>query len=403
MATAAAEGLSLLERNDALARLRRALTDSASGSGRLLLVAGEAGVGKTSLVRAFCAELARDVRVLRGGCDALFTPRPLGPFLELAADANGEFRAASASGAAPHALVDALVEAGEREPIVVVLEDIHWATRRASMRSACSPGGSNARRFSCSRPSATTLTGSPAPDRARRARDAATVCRITLEPLSEPSVVELAAAADIDAGELHRSTGGNPFFVTEVWRPEMVRSETVRDAVLARVASLSEPARPLLDAVAIVPQRVELWLLEALASTCIDALEECLVTGTLRASTAKSSSVTSWRDAPSRSRSSRAELPACTASRSWRSTPPVGAPDAARLAHHAEAAAQAEPVLGYAIAAAERCEALGAHREAAEQYARAFASRTASPTEERASLLERQSDSSTTPTSRRRR
>ena len=137
-------------------------------------MAGEAGVGKTSLVRAFCAELALDVRVLRGGCDALFTPRPLGPFLELAADANGEFRAASASGAAPHALVDALrrgrrTRANRRRPRGYPLG------RRGEPR--CAP---------LARPEGRTLDASrardlprrprpdaPAPDRARRARDAA--------------------------------------------------------------------------------------------------------------------------------------------------------------------------------------------------------------------------------------
>ena len=59
------------------------------GRGRLVLVAGEAGIGKTALVRAFC-ERGRPGRVLRGACDALFTPRPLGPFVDIADELGGE-------------------------------------------------------------------------------------------------------------------------------------------------------------------------------------------------------------------------------------------------------------------------------------------------------------------------
>ncbi len=284
----------------------------------------------------------------------------------------------------------------EREPTVVVLEDIHWADE-ASL---------DALRLLARRVERSTLlvlaTFRDDLDRMHPLRivlgelaTRPTVCRITLEPLSEPSVAELAAAADIDAGELHRSTGGNPFFVTEVLASgNGAIPETVRDAVLARVASLSEPARALLDAVAVVPKRVELWLLEELAPTCIDALEECLVTGTLRASNGG----VEFRHELARRAVEESIEPRRAAGLHRLAVvalehPPVGAPDAARLAHHAEAAAQAEPVLRYAIAAAERSEALGAHREAAEQYARALRFADGLSDEERASLLERQSDS----------
>jgi tetratricopeptide (TPR) repeat protein len=70
--------------------------------------------------------------------------------------------------------------------------------------------------------------------------------------------------------------------------------------------------------------------------------------------------------------------------------PPDGAADLARLAHHAEAARDAEAVLAYAPAAAGQAEAVGAHREAAAQYARAFRFSDDLPPNERAELLERQ-------------
>jgi predicted ATPase len=74
----------LLEREEPLAALHAALADAAAGRGRLVFVGGEAGVGQTSLIRRFCAELPAGTALFSGGCDALATPRPLGPFLEIA-------------------------------------------------------------------------------------------------------------------------------------------------------------------------------------------------------------------------------------------------------------------------------------------------------------------------------
>jgi predicted ATPase len=92
----------LLERDHLLARLRAAHDTAAGGRGRLVLVAGEAGVGKTSLVRRFCEELPDTNGVLWGACDALFTPRPLGPIapaLRVPGGRSRPDRAACATGA----------------------------------------------------------------------------------------------------------------------------------------------------------------------------------------------------------------------------------------------------------------------------------------------------------------
>src|SRR5918994_7732140 len=75
----------LVERDRELAALNAALdTAVGSGTGAVVLVVGEAGIGKTSLVEAFAHAAEERAAVLVGRCDALLTPRPLGPFRDMA-------------------------------------------------------------------------------------------------------------------------------------------------------------------------------------------------------------------------------------------------------------------------------------------------------------------------------
>jgi DNA-binding CsgD family transcriptional regulator/tetratricopeptide (TPR) repeat protein len=79
-----------LERADVLGVLRTAVTDAAHGAGSVVLVEGEAGIGKTSVLRAFAAEHRDRVRVLLGGCDDLLTPRAFGPLRDAVAGTDRE-------------------------------------------------------------------------------------------------------------------------------------------------------------------------------------------------------------------------------------------------------------------------------------------------------------------------
>lgn len=81
--------MELLEREQFLGDMEALLSDVVAGSGRVVLVSGEAGVGKTSLVECFTEAHKKQARVLWGSCDALFTPRPLGPLYDIAHQTQG--------------------------------------------------------------------------------------------------------------------------------------------------------------------------------------------------------------------------------------------------------------------------------------------------------------------------
>src|SRR5436190_17187246 len=126
--TTAARPEALLERSRHLAMIERALEEvQASGHGRAVLLGGEAGVGKTVLLRRFCDDREQPARILWGACDSLFTPRPLGPLVDIAQAAGNDLEDLVRAGR-PHEVAGALIRnlAGSA-PTVLVLDDLQWA------------------------------------------------------------------------------------------------------------------------------------------------------------------------------------------------------------------------------------------------------------------------------------
>ena len=361
-----------------------------SGEGALVLVAGEAGVGKTTLVRRFCEGRDRS-RVFWGVCDPLATPPPLGPLVEVAAQIRGAGAEVVAGGARPYEVGRALLEdlAGGRSAIVV-LEDLHWAdegtvdalvylARRIDRAPAIVLVTYREEALDPShplRPALGLLATAPR------------VERLTLQPLSLDAVRALADAAGRDGDAVFATTRGNPFFVGELLAsaPGEVPA-TVRDAVLGRVSQLYDEARELLDLVSVVPPQAELWLLDAVARAPGAALERCLAAGMLEGQR----DAVSFRHELARLAVEQSLGPERAASlhrQVLRVLEQAGA-EPARLVHHAEAAGDADSLLRHASAAGARSAELGAHREAAEQYARALDVSGPLPGADRSQLLSR--------------
>ena len=250
--------------------------------GRLVFVGGEAGIGKTSLMRAFTAALAG--RVFAGACEHLATPAPLGPFADVAAGLGGPVSAAIASGRHPRDVAVALLDE-LCNPAVLVIEDAHWADE-ATLDVLRVVG----RRIGTT-PSLVIVTfrDEVADDHALRIllgdlASSPVVERLEVPALSPAGVCGLASPYGADGEAIFALTGGNPFFVTELLHAGgETLPPTVRDAVLARAARLSAPARNLLDCAAVVPGRAELWLLERAFPDVAGHIDECVTAGMLEA------------------------------------------------------------------------------------------------------------------------
>jgi DNA-binding CsgD family transcriptional regulator/tetratricopeptide (TPR) repeat protein len=359
--------MQLLERQEQLDTLTRSYGEARDGSGKLILITGEAGLGKSSLVEQFVAETKRNARILWGACDALDTPRALGPVHEIAAQTSLFDGRATPPNDARDWLFGALFAqlVPPQRPAVVVLEDVHWADestldffryigRRIQRTAALFVVTYRDEELSAVHPvrlALGELTGRH-------------VLRMRLPPLSAAAVEELAKDSGQDAALLYQITGGNPFFVCEALASPYERvPETVRDAVLARLMRSSAATRELAELVSISPGKTEAWLLDSLIGAHGSAVDEGVTRGLL----ATHGDAVSFRHELARL-AVRSTIPAEQArAMHGRVFEVLESQDAdlTQLVHHAALANNADAVLKYAPLAAKEAAHLGAHREAA--------------------------------------
>jgi DNA-binding CsgD family transcriptional regulator/tetratricopeptide (TPR) repeat protein len=365
----------LLERESQLGALLQYADEAGRGDGRLALVSGEAGVGKSSLVEEL-RRRAPDATWLWGACDGLFTPRALAPLHDVARQVGGDLQTALGDASARDRVVDAMLGLFDQATslLVLVIEDVHWAdeatldlirllakrlrdvrvlmivTFRDDALAAADP--------------LRIALGELAGQRSSR--------RIAVPPLTEDAVRRLADGTPYAADALHRLTGGNPFFVAEVLggRGEEIPA-SARDAVLARTAALSEPARRVLETAALGGLRVDSDIASRAAGGGLDTLDELVGAGLLLAD----DGALRFRHELAR-RAVESQIAPHRRVHLHRALLQVleflGCDDQARLAFHAEGAAEATLVARYAVPAARQAARLGAHREAAAQYERAL-------------------------------
>ncbi len=377
--------MELLERDDALATLAEARDAAERGEGRVVLVTGEPGVGKTSLVTRFVEQLGPDAHVLLGACDDLAIPRPLGPFRDLAGSVSPELAAALAAGAAPHDIQTLLIAELERapRPTVLVLEDVHWADD-ATFDSITVLG-----RRIASLPALLVLTfrgGEVPPGHPLYATVGAIRGEmLELAPLSEGAVGSLAGDG---ADEVYAATGGNPFYVTELIAARATDElpPSIANAVVGRASRLDDGSRRLLELVSVVPSRIGTSLLDAVHPEWPAAAEE----PERRQLLAVEPAWVHFRHELARN-AIRSSLPIATRRRLHgeilEALLATNA-DPADIVHHAEAAGARDVVADYALVAARRAAALESNREAYSHYSRAADFVDRLPPPEQATVLE---------------
>jgi DNA-binding CsgD family transcriptional regulator/tetratricopeptide (TPR) repeat protein len=380
----------LIGRRSELAVLDDALTDAAAGTGRLVLVEGDAGVGKTRLVQEFADRAAAGgATVLSGGCLQLEADIPYAPFDEALSTIPGLFFASSGAGdraAEFRRVADAISGAGR--PVVLVLEDLHWAD--ASTRDLF-VFLQRALRHAPVLQIGTHRSGEIAGDHpvagvmAELARMPHTE-RLRLAPLDRAETTALARGllGVEPAGEMVKllliRAEGNPFFTEELvaaWPARGEVPQTVREVVITRLARLTEGARTLARLASVVGRTVfhdQLAELAALAGVDLDAsVRDLIHHGQL---------VTAGQDGyafrhalireaiyadllPGERRNAHAQVARLLADRAAGTSP-------AELAHHWDAAGAVAEALVTSVRAGESASAAFAPTEAHAHYERAL-------------------------------
>lgn len=379
--------MELLERDEILETLGSLLAEAGQGRGRIALIRGEAGIGKTSVIRSFIESIADESHVLYGSCENLLTPRPLGPIRDMAAEAPA---------------LDEALASGDRElvfqemmellsrtlrPTLAVVEDIHWAAG-ATLDLLTSLG----RRIDRTRAllvmsfreelaehhPVAMMVGNLPQDR---------LTSFELKPLSREAVVTLAQHREASATPIWKTTGGNPFFVTELLKTDVEDiPASVRDAIRARLYKLTAKGEQLVQLASVVPGSVELRLIEEIDTGLLDAVGETESAGFLevtgdslafRHELARMAVETSLSETSKRDLNQRV-LRACESLDL----------DVARGAHHARQAHDADAMVRLLPAAARQAAATGSHREATSQLRALQPYLDALPPRERADIYD---------------
>lgn len=379
----------LWERSGALDLLDELVRVSAKG-GRVALVAGEAGLGKSVLVAEFVRRCGSRARVLWGGCDPLVTPRALGPLHDIGRQSGGALADRLRAGATQEeifaAFLDEVSGPPQRPRPVIVVEDAHWADE--ATLDWITFFGRRVDRL----PALLVVTyrddelgpGHPL-RRALAAPPSAVTHRVPLAPLSRECVSEQAGRAGRDGRLVYHLSGGNPLLVTELLKAdESAVPGAVQDLVLDRLRALPEPARELAHLVSVLPTRADAVVLAGAS----DMIEMCIDAGVL----VPADDGVSFRHELLRcavelslSPSRRAQLHRRVLS----VLVEVAGVDPGRLAHHARQADDPAAVLRYGQLAGSDAARQGAHREAAAHYRAAAAHADRLPPAPRAELLER--------------
>ena len=374
----------LLEREESLTILTTQCSEAARHHGCIALVHGEAGIGKTTLLETLSNQLSTRYQFYWGRCDALFTPRPLGPLHDMAPQFNAHIRQQLIDQTESSQLFASVFNqlSQSSKGAVLIFEDVHWAdnatldflnflVRRISLLPALLILSYRDDEVHCEHPLTNVLGLLPTKQ----------TTRIHLEPLSRKAIADIITTSKYSADEFFTITGGNPFFVTELME---FRSESgsipvsIKDAINARLIRLSELERKLLETISVIPGRLHLNSLtnlfgdqaETLAMACVGRkllLQDSEQNFRFRHELTRLA-ILSRLSALQQKDIHRKVLEALLEHFSENDINS----NLDHIVHHAAGAAEVEAVLKYAPLAAKKASAVGAHKEAAAHFSTAL-------------------------------
>jgi DNA-binding CsgD family transcriptional regulator len=272
--------MELIERDGFLATLQAKFENVAEGEGHTILVSGEAGIGKTSLIRAFCKKRKNDCNIYLGTCDALFTPRPLAPLYDIALQIRDDLWQNSVDMADRAGLFTRFFHelSIQKKPSLIVFEDIHWADEatldfikflaRRIIQLQCLFILTYRDDEIHSHHPLRNVLGQLNPD---------TFTRLQLVPLSRHAVEKMADERGYKGEDVFGISGGNPFYVSEILSSYSVGvPDNIKDSIISAYNRQEERTKQVWELLSVIPVSFEVKYLEKFEPLYAAALERCL-------------------------------------------------------------------------------------------------------------------------------
>ena len=361
--------MELVERDNFLSMMQKTFDETITGEGHCILISGEAGIGKTSLVRAFCNEKKEDCQIYFGACDALFTPRPLSPIYDIALQINHKSwdtddRSMLFTGIFRELEI-------QKKALLIIVEDIHWADeatfdflkffiRRITQLHCLLLITYRDSEIHSSHPLRTVLGQLP-PD---------FFTRLQLSPLSRGAVETMAAAKGYKGKDVYSISGGNPFYVNEILASYSTGvPDNIKDSILSVYNRQNEKTKQVWQILSVIPSGLEVKYLEKLEPYYSEAIENSLDTKIL----IMNEGLISFKHELYRRTIETSLSPHVRRDINKRMLDVLvensdQSREMERIIHHAKNASENEIVVKYAPLAAKQASSVGAHLEAAKLY-----------------------------------
>ena len=363
--------MALIEREEFLTALQQHFENIAGGEGHCVFVSGEAGIGKTSLVKAFCRQQSGDCNIYQGACDNLFVPRPLAPLYDILWQVNKERWPTTPSSEERAALfADFFQELStKRGKLLIVFEDIHWAdegtldfirffARRIYQLPCLFILTYRDNEIHSNHPVRNVL-GQLQPD---------SFTKLMLPPLSKEAVVGMAAQKGYNGEDVYSITEGNPFYVNEIlanYSPGI--PDNIKDSILAVYERQKQGTKNAWHIWSVMPEGLEVERVPKIKMS-LD-INHCFAIGVIIVQNAKvvfKHELYRRTIEESLTPLMRIELNKMMLELFLNSFEEKG--EIERILHYAKNANEKKLVVQYAPMAAEKTASVGAHKEAAKLF-----------------------------------